>query len=303
MAIATPEAQPSTTTRPLDGKTIIVTGASLGIGRVTALDLARMGARVVMVCRNPDKGEGVRRDIVRATGNDTVELMIADLSSLEQIRGLAQDFLVRHDRLDVLVNNAGAINMRRLTTVDGYEMTFAVNHLAYFLLTELLLDTLKASTPSRVVNVSSRAHVGGHINFDDLMAEKKYNFSTAYSQSKLANVLHAYELARRIEGTGVTANALHPGAVRTGFGKNNAGIIGTLFGVAQVIGRPFYVSEEVGAQTSVYLASSPTVEGVTGRYFVKCREAQSNAESHDAAIARRLWEVSEELTAKRDPSP
>ena len=296
MAIATPEARPETTARQLGGKTIIVTGASLGIGRVTALELARMGARVVMVCRNPEKGEAVRRDIVRATGNDAVDLMIADLSSQQQIRGLAKDFLATHDRLDVLVNNAGAINMSRHTTVDGYETTFAVNHLAYFLLTNRLLDALKASAPSRIVNVSSRAHVGGHINFDDLMGEKKYSAARAYGQSKLANVLHAYELARRLEGTGVTANALHPGAVRTGFGKNNPGIIGTLFGVAQVVGRPFYVSEEVGAQTQIYLASSPEVEGVTGKYFARCRETESNAESHDVDVARRLWDVSEELT-------
>jgi len=288
-----------TTSRPMEGKTVMATGASLGIGRVTALELARMGARVVMVCRNPDKGQAVRTEIIRSSGNDAVELMIADLGSQDQIRALANDFLATHDRLDVLVNNAGALNMRRTTTVDGYETTFAVNHLGYFLLTNLLLDLLKRSAPSRIVNVSSRAHLNGHINFDDLNCEKRYAAGRAYGQSKLANVLHAYELARRLEGTGVTANALHPGVVRTGFGRNNAGVVGALFGVAQVVGRAFYVSEEKGARTSVYLASSPEVEGVTGKYFSLCREAQSSAESHDTGVARRLWDVSEEMTRPR----
>jgi NAD(P)-dependent dehydrogenase (short-subunit alcohol dehydrogenase family) len=280
----------------MTGKTCIVTGASLGIGKETAAALAGMGARVVTVCRDPARGEAARADIVGQSGSSDVELMIADLSSLDEIRGLAAAYRQKHQQLHVLVNNAGAYNANRTTTKDGFETTFGVNHLAYFLLTGLLLDVLKASAPARIINVSSMAHLRGHMNFDDLQSAKKYSGMKAYGQSKLANVLFTYELARRLEGTGVTANALHPGVVRTGFGKNNPGWWGALFGVFQVVGRPFYISPAQGAATSIYLASSPEVEGVTGKYFVKCRAVDSNAESRDAAVARRLWQVSEEMT-------
>jgi len=222
--------------------------------------------------------------------------MIADLASLDEIRGLAAAYKQKHQQLHVLVNNAGAYNAQRTTTKDGFETTFGVNHLAYFLLTELLLDVLKASAPARIINVSSTAHVGGHMNFDDLQGEKKYVGRAAYGQSKLANVLFTYELARRLEGTGVTANALHPGVVRTGFGKNNPGMMGQLFRLAQTVARPFFISPVQGAATSIYLASSPEVEGVTGKYFAKCKAVDSNAESYDTAVAQRLWQISEQLT-------
>ncbi|MDP9238496.1 MAG: SDR family oxidoreductase [Chloroflexota bacterium] len=280
----------------MTGKTVMVTGASLGIGKETAAALAGMGARVVIVCRDRARGEAARAEIARQSGNPGVELMLADFSSLAQVRELAAAFKQQHPQLHVLVNNAGAYNAHRTTTTDGFETTFGVNHLGYFLLTDLLLDVLKASTPARIVNVSSGAHRGGHINFDDLQGEKGYSGRKAYGQSKLANVLFTYELARRLEGTGVTANAVHPGVVRTGFGKNNPGVLGTAFGIFQIIGRPFYLSPADGAATSIYLASSPEVEGVTGKYFVKCNAVSSNAESYDTDVVRRLWQVSEELT-------
>ncbi len=279
----------------LTGRTALVTGASLGIGKETAAALAGMGARVVMVARDPGRGQAALADVKRQSGRDDVDLMLADLSSLEQIRRLAPEFRSKYDRLHILVNNAGAHNYDRQVTVDGYEMTFAVNHLAHFLLTKLLLDVIEASAPARIVNVSSGAHVGGHVNFEDLNGERGYSGMRAYGQSKLANVLFTYELARRLEGRGVTANALHPGVVRTGFGRNNAGVVGTLFTMAQIVGRPFYITPEQGAQTSIYLAASPEVEGVTGKYFYRCREKQSNAESYDNDVARRLWEVSEQM--------
>lgn len=280
----------------MNGKIVLVTGASLGIGTETAVALAGMGAQVVMVARDRGRGEAARADVMSRSGSNAVELMLADLGSFADIRSLAAEFKQQHQQLHVLVNNAGAYNGRYTITKDGFETTFGVNHLAYFLLTELLLDVLKASAPSRIVNVSSKAHIGGHMNFDDLNGKKQYVGRKAYGQSKLANVLFTYELARRLEGSGVTANVLHPGVVRTGFGKNNPGILGNLFALGQAVGRPFYLSPEQGAATSVYLASSPDVEGVTGKYFAKSKAVSSNAESYDVDVARRLWQVSEELT-------
>lgn len=279
------------------GKICLVTGANQGIGKETALGLARMGATVVMVARDRPKGEAALAEVKARSGSANVELMIADFASLESIRALAIEFRARHSALNVLVNNAGAYNTHRSTTTDGLETTFGVNHLGYFLLTDLLLDMLKASAPSRIVSVSSTAHVGGKMNFDDLQAERTYSGMRAYGQSKLANVLFTYELARRLEGTGVTANVLHPGVVRTGFGKNNGGVVGPLFAVFQRVGRPFFIAPEDGAATSIYLASSPEVEGVTGKYFDKCKAVPSNAISYDQAVAKRLWDVSEALVS------
>ena len=219
--------------------------------------------------------------------------MLADLSSQEEIRRLADEFKEAYPRLDVLVNNAGLFRSERITTADGLEMTFAVNHLAYFLLTNLLLGVLEASAPSRIVNVSSGDHKNGAIDFDDLQGEKGYKGAKAYSQSKLANVLFTYELARRLEARGVSANCLHPGAgVRTNFGSGVSGVFG--FTVRAL--RPFMKSPQKGAETSIFLASSKEVEGLSGRYFVKKAEARSSNVSHDERIARRLWEVSAELT-------
>ena len=281
------------------GKTCLVTGATNGIGKVTARELARMGARVVMVGRNRGRAEAALGEVRRASGNEQVELVLADLSSMAEVRRIAAEFLASHDALHVLVNNAGAMNTSRTLTVDGYETTFATNHLAYFLLTHLLLDRIKATArdgqAARIVNVSSRAHGRGPIDFDDLHAERGYSIAKAYGRSKLANVLFTYELARRLEGTGVTANALHPGVVRTGFGKNSGGLLGNVVKVGISGVGLFFSSPEKGAETSIYLATSPEVEGVTGKYFARSRETPSSADSHDREAARLLWQVSEQL--------
>ncbi len=216
---------------------------------------------------------------VRDRSGGNVELMLADFGSFASTRQLATDFKAKHERLDVLVNNAGAIMTSRGQTVDGFETTFGVNHLGYFLLTNLLLDTVKASTPARIVNVSSNAHTRREMDFDDLNSTGKYSAMTAYSRSKLANVLFTYELARRLQGTGVTANCLHPGVVRSGFGKNNAGLVRVAFQAFQIVARPWLLSPEKGAATSIYLASSPEVEGITGKYFADCRERPSSPAS------------------------
>jgi NAD(P)-dependent dehydrogenase (short-subunit alcohol dehydrogenase family) len=276
----------------MTGKVCVVTGASRGVGQETALGLARMGATVVAVARDPSRGAGAVTDIKARSGSDAVHLVVADLSSQAAIRELAGRLTEEYERLHVLVNNAGAVNMKRSVTVDGIETTFAVNHLAYFLLTGLLLPLLKASAPSRIVNVSSDAHTGGKIRFDDLQGEQRYNGWAAYSQSKLANVLFTYELARRLQGTGVTANCLHPGVIATGFGKNNAGWLGWGLRIA----APFMTKPAKGAETSIYLASSPEVEGLTGKYFQRCKEKPSSPASYDEVVAARLWQVSAEMT-------
>lgn len=281
----------------MNGKTCVVTGASSGLGKVTATALSSMGAHVVMVCRDPARGEAAQADIVGASRNEKVDLLIADLSSQRQVRRVAADIRDRSDRLDVLVNNAGAMNTARTLTEDGIETTWAVNHLAYFLLTNELAALLRSSTPARVVNVSSRAHVGRRINFDDVQGERGYQGYRIYGQSKLANVLFTYELARRLDGNGVTANCLHPGVVATGFGHNNrTDLFGRAFGGVLTAIRPFLLSPERGAETSVYLASSPEVDGVTGKYFVKKKAVASSPESYDEAAASRLWQLSEEQT-------
>jgi retinol dehydrogenase-14 len=279
-------------TADLSGKTCIVTGASNGIGKATAGALAAMGARVVMVCRDAGRAEAARAEIARAAASDDVEVLIADLSSQEQIRTLAAQIASRYPKIDVLLNNAGAINTVRTTTVDGIETTFAVNHLAYFQLTNLLLDQVRASEAGRIVNVSSRAHSGARMEFDDVQGARRYRAMRAYGQSKLANVLFTYELARRLEGSGVTANCLHPGVVATGFGHNNPGWL--KIGVS--IMRPFVLDAQRGAETSIYLAASREVDGLTGQYFDKCKAVRSSAASYDRAAAARLWEMSEAMT-------
>jgi NAD(P)-dependent dehydrogenase (short-subunit alcohol dehydrogenase family) len=223
--------------------------------------------------------------------------MLADFASLSSIQDFAADFKKNHDRLDVLVNNAGGLNTSRSETQDGFETTFGVNHLGYFLVTNLLLDMLKASTPARVVSVSSRAHVRRKgMNFDDLNSEQGYSGMGVYGDSKLANVLFTYELARRLDGSSVTANCLHPGVVRSGFGQNNGGLISLLFKSAYTLMTPLTKSNAQGAATSIYLASSPDVEGVTGKYFADSKETPSSPASHDEEAAKRLWEISEQMT-------
>jgi len=273
-------------------KVCLITGATSGIGKATVMGLANMGASVVMVGRDRGRGEAALAEIKEKNANASVDLMLADLSSQEDIRRLADEFKEAYPQLDVLINNAGVIRSKRITTADGLETTFAVNHLAPYLLTNLLLDVLKASAPSRIVNVASGEQRNGTIDFDDLQAEKGYKTAKAYSQSKLATVLFTYELARRLEGTGVSANCLHPGVVGTNLGSGVTGALG--FTVRAL--TPLMKSPEKGAETSVYLASSPEVEGSSGGYFVKKAEARSSEASHDQRIARRLWEVSADLT-------
>ena len=277
---------------PLQGKTYLVTGATDGIGRVTAERLDLMGAHMVLVGRNAAKAAQTAEENRQRTGRENVDFLVADLSEQAQVRRLAQEIRDRYERLDVLVNNAGAVFMQRQVSKDGLEMTFALNHLGYFLLTNLLLDLLKSSAPARIVNVSSMAHAGAQLNFDDLQNEASYSSWKVYGQSKLANIYFTYELARRLEGSNVTVNALHPGFVSTNFGRSNGGIFGPLFRLVQVAA----ISPDSGAETSIYLASSPEVEGVSGKYFDKKKPIRSSAVSYDQAAARRLWEMSEELT-------
>ncbi len=275
-------------------KVCLVTGANSGIGKVTALELARMGARVVMVCRNRAKGEEARRAIQQRSGNQAVDLLIADLASQREVRRLAQAFTDRYDHLHVLINNAGGIFMSRRTSPDGIEMTFAVNYLAPFLLTHLLLDSLKASAPARIVNVSSDNHAMSAVDPTDWnMEHGKYQQMRAYAQSKLAVVLFTYELACRLETTGVTANVLHPGVVATNFWSQP---LPTYLRWLGGIARLFSISAAKGARTTIYLASSPEVASVTGKYFEKCHEKPSSRLSYNRDLQTSLWELSERMT-------
>ena len=290
--------------QPVDmrGRICLVTGANNGIGKETAVALARMGAALTMTSRHQARGEAALSEVKARSANEAVDLMLCDFASLSSIRSLASRFRERHDRLHVLVNNAGAFNATRSETEDGFETTFGVNHLGYFVLTNLLLDLLRAGAPSRIVNVSSRAHLGAAMEFADLNSQGKYRGMRAYARSKLANVLFTYELAKRLEGSGVTANCLHPGVVRTGFGKNNAGIVKLAFQAFQLVGRPWLKGPEEGAQTSIYLASSTEVEGVSGKYFANRREEPSSPASYDNETARKLWQISERLTGVHAPA-
>jgi len=272
------------------GKTVVVTGASSGIGRATAVELGRQGARVLLVARDRERGERALADVLRAGG--TGECLVADLSRQKDVRRLAADILDRNDRVHVLVNNAGAMHGRRMLTEDGFERTFALNHLAYFLLTNLLRGALVAAAPSRVVNVASHAHFFGRIHWDDLNLARNYGPWRAYAQSKLANVLFTYELARRWEDEGVTANAVHPGTVATNFARGPSGRVGALLRLA----RPFLLSPEQGARTVLWAASAPKLDAVTGQYFYRRRAFPSSRRSRDEEAQRRLWEQSEEWT-------
>ncbi len=278
------------------GRTCMITGASSGIGRATAMALARQGATLVLVCRDRGRGEATVQAIQQETGNRDVTLLLADLSTQAAIRQAAHDFLATDRPLHVLVNNAGIVNLQHQLTTDGIEEVFAVNHLAYFLLTLLLLDRLKASAPARVVNVASTAHRFSGIDFDNLQGERSYRTMNIYGQSKLENIMFTYALARRLDGSGVTVNCLHPGGVGTGLGTNNGAWAQT---ISKLI-RPFMRSPESGALTSIYLASSPQIEGVSGKYFVRCKAKRSSKISYDEAAQRRLWEISARLTGIAD---
>ena len=283
----------STSQSTMQGKICLITGANSGIGKATALGLARMGATVVLVSRDRARGEQAQSEIKAQSGNPNIDLLLADLSSQKSIRQLADDFKQRYSQLHVLINNAGVFSPRKRLTVDGIDMVFAVNQLAPFLLTNLLLDVLKASAPARIVNVSSDSHEANYLKLDDLQSEKHYRPMRAYGQSKLALVLFTYELARRLEGTGVTANCLHPGFVATNIAQRD------LPPIVRLLAKPIFlfgISPEEGAKTSIYLASSPDVEGVTGKYFVKSVPRQSAPLTHDESLQHRLWQVCAVMT-------
>jgi NAD(P)-dependent dehydrogenase (short-subunit alcohol dehydrogenase family) len=274
----------------MSGKTVLVTGGTGGIGLATAAGLAGLGARVGIVGRDRTRAEAAAEPVRRAGGD--VDVFAADLSSQREVRLLAQEVLTAYPRLDVLVNNVGGFWANRHTTEDGLERTFAVNHLAPFLLTNLLLDRLRSSAPARVVTVSSGAQAMGRIDFEDLQAEHDYSGQRAYNQSKLANVMFTYELARRLEGTGVTANVLHPGVVRTAFAQEDSG---RWMRLLLPLARPFMKTPARGADTSIYLASSPDVSSTSGCYFADSRPKDSSRASRDTAAAARLWSVSAQL--------
>lgn len=275
----------------MQGRTVLVTGGTAGIGRQAAKVLAGRGARVVIVGRNPEKTARVTEELRAETGG-AVESLLADLSTMADVRALAAAYIDRYGALDVLLNNAGAVNLTRELTADGFERTFATNHLAYFLLANLLLPALRKAPGSRVVNVASAAHAMGKVNFDDLQSERGYDAWRVYGTSKLMNVLFTREMSRRLKGEGPTVNCLHPGFVASEFLSK-----GGIWKVLKPLGYLFAVSEQTGAETSVFLASSPTVAGVTGTYFSKCREARCTRAAKDDAVAERLWLESARLTS------
>jgi NAD(P)-dependent dehydrogenase (short-subunit alcohol dehydrogenase family) len=280
-------------------KTIVVTGATSGIGRATALGLAKLGSRLILVGRDAGRAEETSAEIQNVTGRNDVEVVRGDFAQLAEVRRVADELLARTEAIHVLVNNAGVTMMKRTTTPDGFETTFAVNHLAYFLLTGLLLPRLRAAAPAaRIVNVASDAHRWGALDLDDLQNERQFKAMKVYGQSKTANLLFTRELARRLAGSGVTVNALHPGAVATRLGRGNGPVLDL---VQRAIGL-FMKSPEQGAATSIHLASAAALEGVSGRYFADRKEKQPAAHATDDVTARRLWEISEGLTSFRYPT-
>lgn len=277
----------------MKGKVVLITGASSGIGKETALGLAKMNTSLVLVCRNKERGEAAKEEIARATGNSSIELMVADLLTQREVRRVATEFKSNHPRLDVLINNAGSSFIDYAETEDGTERTMAINYFAPFLLTNLLLDTLKSSAPSRVVNITSSEHSAAHLDPDNLGRDTRMGRvgAEAYRRSKLAIVLFTYELARRLQGTGVTANCLNPGAVRTKIWYNS-GAFTPLFRILSI----FMLSARKGAETSIYLASSAELEGVSGKYFVKKMAKRTSDTSYDGALAKKLWDTSLKMT-------
>ena len=276
----------------MGGKVVLITGGISGIGKAAATALAGMGATVVITGRNEERGKRALQEIREESGNDGVELILADLTVQDEVRRLAEELRERHNQLEVLVNNAGLVLSERTETPDGIEMQLAINHVAPFLLTNLLLDLLKESAPSRIVTVSSDAHRWAKIDLDDLQSRKRYRGMQVYGKTKLANIMFTYELAERLEGTGVTANCMHPGGVNTNFGNNQGGPMNLLFRLF----KPFMRSPEQGADTLIYLASSPEVEGMTGKYLADRKVKAASDAAYDETTRKRLWEASEELT-------
>lgn len=272
----------------MKGKIVLITGANSGIGKATAIKLAQMGGKIVMACRNAIKAEDAKKEIIYRSGNDDVEILLADFAKQEEVHALAEEFKQRYDTLDVLVNNAGLIADRRATTTEGYELTFAVNHLAPFLLTHLLMEPLKAAKQGRIINVSSEGHRIGKLNFDNLMLERDYSNMKAYANSKLANILFTKELVNHLKGTNITTNALHPGVVDSNFAGNSSMFWQAMMAMA----KPFMISIEKGAETSIYLASSEKVATSTGLYFVRKKAKKPSGDANNPAIAKRLWDIS-----------
>jgi len=273
----------------MNGKICVITGANSGIGKATALGLAKLGANVVMVCRNQTRGEEARKEIIDKTSNKNIDLLIADLSSQQAIRQLVADFKKKYRQLHVLINDAGVVLRKRTLTTDGIETNFAVNYLAPFLLTNLLLDVLKKSAPARIINVTSGYYKRATINFDDLQSEKDYSAFGTYAKSKLALVLFTRELSRRLKGTNVTVNVLHPGVIKSNLGRDMSAF-------SRLFTKIFFKSPKKGAETPIYLASSPEVEGISGKFFMNKKEAEFTEASGNEEIARKLWDISAKLT-------
>ncbi len=276
--------------KSMQNKICIITGANSGIGKATAIELAKMNATIVMLCRNKERGESAQNEIIEITGNENIDLFLCDLSSQKEIRNFVNEFRSKYDKLHVLINNAGVMLSKKVYSVDGFEMNFAVNHLAPFLLTNLLLGVLKKSAPSRIINVGSAAHRMGKIDFEDLQREnKKGRFMGLYGSSKLAMTLVSYELSRKLEGSNVTVNVVHPGLINTNLGRDRSS-------TSKGFAKKFFKSPEIGAETSIFLATSPEVEGITGKYFTKKKTKPSSKESYNEEYAKRLWEISLEMT-------
>lgn len=277
----------------MNGKVCLVTGATDGIGKVSARVLAELGAKVIIVGRNPEKSAIVLAELRSISGNENIDLLMADLAVMQEVRDLAEQVISRYDRLDVLLNNAGGYFTKHEITSDGLEMTFALNHMSYFLLTNKLMELLKYSAPARIVNVSSDAHYGVDMEFENLNGEQEYKAWKAYQKSKLANVLFTYELLKKVPGN-ITVNCLHPGFVATNFGHNNGGFFGPVLKIAQRISA---IDPEEGAKTSIFLCSAPEVKGVSGKYFYKCQPKTSSRESRNMDTGKRLWQISSDIAS------
>lgn len=277
----------------MNGKVCLVTGATDGIGKVSARVLAELGAKVIIVGRNPEKSAIVLAELRSISGNENIDLLMADLAVMQEVRDLAEQVISRYDRIDVLLNNAGGYFTKQEKTSDGLEMTFALNHMSYFLLTNKLMELLKYSAPARIVNVSSDAHYGVDIEFENLNGEKEYKAWKAYQKSKLANVLFTYELLKKVPGN-ITVNCLHPGFVATNFGHNNGGFFGPVLKIAQRISA---IDPEEGAKTSIFLCSAPEIKGFSGKYFYKCQPKTSSQESRNMDTGKRLWQISSDIAS------
>ena len=277
----------------MNGKVCLVTGATDGIGKVSARVLAELGAKVIIVGRNPEKSAIVLAELRSISGNENIDLLMADLAVMQEVRDLAEQVISRYDRIDVLLNNAGGYFTKHEITSDGLERTFALNHMSYFLLTNKLMELLKYSAPARIVNVSSDAHYGVDMEFKNLNGEQEYKAWKAYQKSKLANVLFTYELLKKVPGN-ITVNCLHPGFVATNFGHNNGGFFGPVLKIAQRISA---INPEEGAKTSIFLCSAPEVKGVSGKYFYKCQPKTSSRESRNMDTGKRLWQISSDIAS------